>query len=417
MCAKAKHVLLMIGLLASMGPSFGQTTEAPQAAPSQASALAGSADQPAEDWCDDERGWITACEPQRFYASSEYLLWWINKGPVAAPLVTANANPATIAALNEPGTTIQFGPGSGNGLTYRAFSGLRATVGARLGDDDRLTIEGSGFLLERRPVDFNAATGSSTILANPVFLPVPFAGNPAGESSFNSAGAAGSLAVQSSSQLWGAEANGLYRLGTERIQVQLLGGFRYLDLMENLRLTDAFNDPVTGGVLLTQDRFQTRNQFYGGQIGTRLGWTAGQMFAETTLLVALGSSHEVLNIRGATTVTNGAFGDQTGTFIGGVYAEPSNIGRFTRDVFSVVPEVRLRAGYEIGPRLRAFVGYNFLYYSDVLRPGKQIDRNVNANQNGLFGAGTVLPPAVPAPLLQGSGLWAQGISFGLEFRY
>jgi hypothetical protein len=83
----------------------------------------------------------------------------------------------------------------------------------------------------------------------------------------------------------------------------------------------------------------------------------------------------------------------------------------------VIPETRLQFGYDVTSRVRARVGYNFLYVSDVLRPGNQIDRVVNVNQNGLVGTGTVQTPAVPAPLLQHSDFWAQGVTFGLEFRF
>jgi Putative beta barrel porin-7 (BBP7) len=284
-------------------------------------------------------------------------------------------------------------------------------------------LEGSGFLLERRPVSFSAFSAGNTALGMPINLPVPFtfAGLPAGPTAFtngNGAGIPETITIQSSSQLWDAEANAVYSLLTnDRVHVQLLGGFRYLDLAENLRLSAASTDAATGGEELIQDGFQTRNQFYGPQLGARAGVSYGRLFAELTALIAMGPDHETLSINGNSTVTNGAFGLPTGTFIGGVYAQPSNIGTFRRDVFSVIPEARLQFGYDVTRRLRATVGYDFLYVSDVLRPGNQIDATVNANQSGLFGTGTIQNPALPAPLLQRSDYWAQGITFGLEFRF
>jgi Putative beta barrel porin-7 (BBP7) len=358
------------------------------------------------------------CKP-RLWAGTDYLLWWVKKGPVDTPLVTFNPSNATAATLVTPGTTVLFGPG--NGLSYDAFSGVRATIGGWLDSGDTLGIEGSGFLLERRPVSFSAFSAGNTALGMPVNLPVPFAGLPAGPTAFtngNGAGIPETIIIQSSSQLWDAEANVVYNLLTnDRVHVQLLGGFRYLDLSENLRLSAASPDAATGGEELFQDGFQTRNQFYGPQLGTRLGVSYGRLSAELTALVALGPDHETLSIDGNSTVTKGAFGLPTGTFIGGVYAQPSNIGTFRRDVFSVIPEARLQVGYDVTRRLRATVGYDFLYVSDVLRPGNQIDANVNANQSGLFGTGTIQSPALPAPLLQRSDYWAQGITFGLEFRF
>src|SRR5262249_55239918 len=92
------------------------------------------------------------CGP-RFWASSEYLLWWVKNGPLPVPLVTTNG-PGTIGAVNEPGSQVLFGGGSPNGLDYGTFSGIRATVGGWIGDQGVVGIEGSGFLLERRAVLF-----------------------------------------------------------------------------------------------------------------------------------------------------------------------------------------------------------------------------------------------------------------------
>jgi hypothetical protein len=58
--------------------------------------------------------------------------------------------------------------------------------------------------------------------------------------------------------------------------------------------------------------------------------------------------------------------------------------------------------------------------SGVLRPGNQINHNVNLSQNAVLdpnGVGTLVGPAQPAFLLNRSDFWAQGVSIGLEFRY
>ena len=95
-----------------------------------------------------------------------------------------------------------------------------------------------------------------------------------------------------------------------------------------------------------------------------------------------------------------------------------NVG-FTHDHFAVVPEGQVRLGYQFTRRLQGFVGYNFLYLRDVVRPGNQIDRNINATQNALFGGtgGVLTGPAAPPPQFTHSDFWAHGVNFGLEFRY
>ena len=81
----------------------------------------------------------------------------------------------------------------------------------------------------------------------------------------------------------------------------------------------------------------------------------------------------------------------------------------------MVPELGVRAGVQVTEHARVFVGYNFLYMSNVVRAGDQIDLRVNPNQlapnNSLGG------PALPAFTPKTTDFWAQGISLGLELRY
>jgi len=102
----------------------------------------------------------------------------------------------------------------------------------------------------------------------------------------------------------------------------------------------------------------------------------------------------------------------------GFLASGSNSGHFTRDVFAVVPEVGINLGWQITTQLRASVGYTFLYWSSVVRPGDQVDVGLSGTQlptDTRFNPGA--GPARPAVLLRGKDFWAQGINFGLEFRY
>jgi hypothetical protein len=367
----------------------------------------------------------SCCEPTppryRTWASTEYLLWWIQRGPLPVPLVSTTSNLANIGALNEPGTMVLFGAG-GTGLDYRSISGMRLTVGGWINHDQSIGIEASGFLLEHGSVNFAAtsAGGAAPIVSIPFNATVPFNLNPAGETSLNAGGVPNQVTVSSGTQLWGAEAN--FVLGgchSECFYLRPFAGARYLDLRESLNLIDQFFDGATGGGLLVRDSFATRNQFYGGQLGLHAGWTPGRFTVDLTTKVALGTTHEVLNVNGASTVTLGAFGFPTGITTGGVFAEPSNIGHFSRDVFTVVPEGQLEVGFYLTPNLRIFAGYTFLFDSNVLRPGNQIDRNINPTQSVLFGGtnGVLVGPPSPLQELHRSEFWAQGVSFGVTLRY
>jgi hypothetical protein len=105
-------------------------------------------------------------------------------------------------------------------------------------------------------------------------------------------------------------------------------------------------------------------------------------------------------------------------FVGGLLAERSNIGSFHRDRFSVVPEVDLKVGYQLTDHVKVFAGYDFLYWSSVVRPGQQIDRTIDETLIPNFNSGaTPAGQNRPMVLFRESDFWAQGLTLGLEFRY
>jgi hypothetical protein len=80
--------------------------------------------------------------------------------------------------------------------------------------------------------------------------------------------------------------------------------------------------------------------------------------------------------------------------------------------------VGVNLGAQITPRLRARVGYTFLYWSEVSRPGNQIDRALNPTQiPGPTGSPALVGAPRPAPLNSSTSYRAQGLNFGLELRY
>ena len=81
-----------------------------------------------------------------------------------------------------------------------------------------------------------------------------------------------------------------------------------------------------------------------------------------------------------------------------------------------MPAVEMKFYWFITQHMGAFVGYDYLYWARVVRPGNQVDSNINLSQSAILG-GTPNGPASPTPLFSRSDFWAQGISLGLEFRY
>jgi hypothetical protein len=102
----------------------------------------------------------------------------------------------------------------------------------------------------------------------------------------------------------------------------------------------------------------------------------------------------------------------SGTFEGGLLAQTTNIGTYEQNTFSIMPELGVTLSYDITCRLRASVGYTFLYWNNVARPGDQIDRNL-----------AQLPPEPPVPgggpafAFRTTDFWAQGMNFGLAYTF
>jgi hypothetical protein len=351
-----------------------------------------------------------------WWASAEYLLWWTKNGPAPALVTTGPAS--TFGVLGAQGTTTLFG----GPLDYGTASGGRFSTGFWFCDCQVLGMDTTFFFLGNRSDNFFAASNS---MGSPV-LSRPFIGALTGQQTVEQVAfpneQAGSIAVNSKSQLWSADVNlrwnpyclcgagpcgGSWRVG-------FLGGFRFLRLKEDLSIAEDFNDL---GAIVTRhqltDSFSANNRFYGGQLGTVIELKRGPWSLDMKAKVALGATNQVAHISGSELDTSLNTGQQA-SFNSGLLAQPTNIGRFSRDQFSVVPELGLNLGYQVCPNLRLFVGYNFLYWNNVARPGNLIDTVVNTTQQS---GGTLVGPGRPAFAFRNTDYWAHGVNFGLELRY
>jgi hypothetical protein len=206
---------------------------------------------------------------------------------------------------------------------------------------------------------------------------------------------------------------------------RLLGGFSFLELNDGLGIAESTQvnptlpagSPLFGGSTINMnDQFNTYNYFYGGQIGSwsQLCW--GRVFVDLLGTVGLGVTHSVVDIGGSTAITS-----PTGTTTvipAGFLASGSNSGHFTQNRFAVLPQVGFNVGYMITNNFRVFVGYTFLYWSSVVRAGDVVDTGLSGTQiptDTRYNPQT--GPQRPAAAFQGTDFWAQGINFGLVYRY
>jgi hypothetical protein len=343
-------------------------------------------------------------------------------------LATTNANPGLNGFLGEPGTTALVGPGP---FLDRTRSGLRVRAGAWVDECGTCGIDGSFFFLGRRSDSVSVNSNQFPLITRPVFVPNPLPGTglPLGENGESVAVPGilrGTLTVSGDSRLWGADVNLRKRLcGTCNTRAEVFAGYRHLNLHESLTITENITVVGAGGGILTdpvgtqvivQDRFATRNYFHGGQFGGLYERRFGRWDVGARGSLALGTTYQVLEISGFQVRQQP--GLPAMNFTGGLLAAGPNIGRFTRDRFSVAPELTLNVGYSVTDNVRVFAGYNFLLWTNVIRPGDQIDRVVDLT----FVPNA--PPGVPfsgqfrpQPLFKQTDLVVNGIQFGLELRW
>ena len=360
----------------------------------------------------------------RVFLSWEYLLWWTREQNLP-PLVTRG--PAgSLATLAEPGTTTLLG---GNSLLDDPRSGIRITGGMWLNPAQTLGVEFRGFMLEE------SSEGGSLVSDGAGTYALPFASTAGAESSLVFASAPpgatvnGSAFVSSTSRFGGAEINPVWNaVNRGNFWLDLWLGFRFLSLSEDLELaatsqtvgaaTLGFNGVQLANASRTvYDYFGTGNDFYAGQFGGRAQWQLGRVFLDVQGKLALGSMHQVVEVRGFTRATSAAQTPSSQTIMRGLFASGTNSGSRSRDVFALAPELNLSVGYQFTQRIRGFAGYNFLYVSDVVRPADQIDRTVNPTQVPSLSAGPLAGAARPAFAFQDSDFWVQGMNVGLLLQF
>jgi hypothetical protein len=367
----------------------------------------------------------------RIWATPEYLGWTIKDQPISVPLLTLGNIAAATAvglvpgAIGSPGTQV-ISPSS---ISLGDIPGARLNVGGWLTSDCHIGVEASGFVLvqQTRSLGITSGPDPNTVLAVPALLlpaniegVIPTAVSAPGANTL-------SADITARSQLYGAESNFLFHIyGTNWFSIGGLAGGRYMDLTEDLRFeTDLVGNPVTGippnglvGVpgfsIDAVDRWYTRNQFIGPQVGTRAEIRFWRLFLNVEGKVAVGNVHETVNLTGATTFT-GIAGGAIET--GGHFNLVTNISHDTRDQLAVLPEVQGQLGFQFSRYLRAFAGYDFLYLNNVARPGNQINSFVNPAALPPIAAGTTIVPAMPSKLFETSSFWAQGVTAGIEVRY
>ena len=380
---------------------------------------------------------VTLCLPQDGWATFEYLAWW-QDGMDLPPLVTTSTDPAVAQAqagvLGAGTTRVLYG---GEEVLDDMFDGGRLNIGVWLDRCHTWGLGGEYFQIGEETEHFSATSAGNPVLARP-FVNILNGGVEDSElvafdDPNNLSDISGTVAVRASSELTGGGFNLRYLRDCSEgcskwlfcgcpehfcSRSEFLFGYRYLDLDESVLITEALVSTSAGaaGTFAISDSFRTRNQFNGVDLGWKYRRTRGYWTFDSTLRLAFGNVAQRVDIAGSTVITDPTATPASQTFNGGLLAQRGNIGRFEQDEFAVVPQIYVGCGYQLTDHIRAIVGYDFLYISNVIRPGGVIDRDLNTD---------LLPPEV-TPLSGGlrpdfafdtTDYWAQGISIGGEFRW
>ncbi len=357
----------------------------------------------------------------RSWHTLEYLLWWPKAHPLP-PLVSTSRGTLP-PVIGGPNTLVLIG---GTDADSTNVSGARFTLGYSINEAYTAGLSVSYLFLGTQTESVSvsdASLGRPRTIGRPItnaltreqdVIPVAVPGVQSG-----------SVKVETTTRVTGWEITGVANLYTgPQLRVNALAGYRYFMVNEGLRVEqtalfpqNGANPAVMAGIA---DQFDAHNRFHGGQLGLCTDVTHGPVFLEASGKVALGQGITVVRTSGQTVAVSPGFPIPAATaFQAGALGLPTNSGRFLRSGFAVLPEAVVKVGYRFRDRSRFFIGYNFLYLSDAVRPGDQIDTTVDPGQLPLFARGPqiAIAPERPVALLTRSDFWVQGLLFGLEYRY
>jgi Putative beta barrel porin-7 (BBP7) len=322
------------------------------------------------------------------WVSGEYLLWWTD-GVRLPPLISASppGTPQSEAAiLGGPNTEILFGDVSVNN---DARHGFRLKAGYWVDGDSAL--EGSFFFLGSDSEHLTAGSADSSQIVGRPFIDAQTGEGLSLLTSFPGIVSGFTTASASSDGLLGADVGwrrAIYRAGRSRLDWTV--GYRFLHYADDVVMSQSLAPVTQAYELDLRDSFSAGNQFHGGYLGFLATRNRGPWTLEAQARLDIGGVLRKVHIDGETTFTVPGVGSATAP--GGFLALSSNSGTYHSASAIVVPELEIRSKYQVERNLQFFVGYTFIYWSQVARAGDQIDLTINRD---LVPLSMVDPPTGP----------------------
>ena len=337
-----------------------------------------------------------------WWADAEGMFLW-RKKRYYPPLATASATAVPI--LGDPSTRILFGDqtlGNSPKAGYRIDAGLWWDCCWGLGGGfyssgtEKYQFKAGGNSLGQpflgRPF-FNAASGLQEVdlISDPTLILLE-------PSIFN-----GSIEIDMVNRNMGGDAYTRFHfIKQSRVTLDLLGGFYYNQLVDNLNITTqkTVNSLIElPEVIRVNDQFNCTNNFYGALVGGVAEFCYNRWAIRTTCKLGLGSMQKKVSIKGSTIAFTGAdLGTiEVGEF--GLLANLSNIGKHSHHKFEVIPQLEARLEFRVWKQLRLTAGYTCIYWPSVVLAGEQVDLILNTPE--------------PSFHHKDKSFWMQGATAGL----
>ncbi|HEX3146867.1 MAG TPA: BBP7 family outer membrane beta-barrel protein [Gemmataceae bacterium] len=358
-----------------------------------------------------------AVDPSCYWVSAEYMALRFKKDTVP-PLVTTGPASFPVGFLGNPGTRVLFA----GELDQNTLSGVLLRGGMWMDACHTWGLEVSGFCIPEQNNSRGFNSNQFPVLARP-FRDV----NPGGPNSEFLAFpglSTGAITIENKTELCGATIAARCPFWSGCCwRVDGVAGLGCLDLKEEVTIVETPrgtpNNPFVGGAntqFIATDAFKTQNKFCGAFAGLEASYNYGCWTIGALANVGIGCNHQSIDING-NQIAIPATG-RPSTTAGGLLAVPGrNIGRFTKNECSVVSQVGLNLGYQCTEHIQIFGGYTCLYWTNVIRPGEQIDPVLDINRIPNFSRGVAATSNRPVAPFNQQNFWAQGVSLGVRFSW
>jgi hypothetical protein len=347
------------------------------------------------------------CRPRHKWASFDGLLWW-GKGRSIPALVSGAPNGVL------PDAPVLFGDGSvGNQMA----AGARTDFGVWLDPCESLGVGAKFWGLDGDRTSFAVDDTTQAVIGRPFFNILPFVEAEDALLIASPGIATGGIQVTSSSSVLGGEAYLRSNILAGRgYHMDFVGGYHFMRLDDDLTITSnstLLSGPAAGTLINVLDSFDARNEFHGGTLGAVTEIRRGRWTFTSLAKLSVGNMRQTVHISGSQTNTP-PVGDPE-IFPVGMLALSTNNGTHARDEVAWIPEFGINASYEVRSWMRLTVGYNAIWFSNVVFSGDQIDRNVNPT----YFAGSLVQLPPPAPLFgfRDTDYWLHGLNLGLTFTF